>query len=257
MKDEQAMQLSFAGKTVAVTGAGQGNGAAIARGFAAAGAAVAVLDLNAANAEKVAAGIRQDGGVAAAWCLDVADPAACAAAAGQIGGRFGDVCVLVNNAGVLIRAGLGQGNPLADWSTTINVNLGGPYHMTLACLDQLKRTRGCILNLGSIQSFVATPNSAAYTASKGGVAQLTKALACELAPEGIRVNAIAPGFIATPMTETTRADPAKVASLLAHVPMKRHAEPEELVGPALFLCSAHASYITGAILPVDGGYLAC
>ena len=111
-----------------------------------------------------------------------------------------------------------------------------------------------MLNLGSIQSFVP-PNSAAYTASKGGVAQLTKALACELAPRGVRVNAIL-GFIATPMTESTRNDPAKTASLLAHIPMKRHAEPDELVGPALFLCSDLASYVTGAILPVDGGYLA-
>jgi NAD(P)-dependent dehydrogenase (short-subunit alcohol dehydrogenase family) len=88
------------------------------------------------------------------------------------------------------------------------------------------------------------------------VAQLTKALACELAPHGIRVNAIAPGFIATPMTEATLADAAKTASLLAHVPMKRHGEADELAGPALFLCSEAASYVTGAILPVDGGYLA-
>lgn len=251
------MQVSFNNKVVIVTGAGQGNGAAIARGFGAAGAAVAVVDLKADNAESVAAGICTAGGRAAAWRLDVADPAACAQIAREVAARFGDVGVLVNNAGILIRGGLGEGNPIGDWNRTIDVNLGGPYHMTLACLDQLKRTRGCVLNLGSIQSFVATPNSAAYTASKGGVAQLTKALACELAPMGIRVNAIAPGFIATPMTEATRSDPARTAGLLAHVPMKRHAEPEELTGPALFLCSEHASYITGAILPVDGGYLAC
>jgi NAD(P)-dependent dehydrogenase (short-subunit alcohol dehydrogenase family) len=249
------MKLDFDGQVVLVTGAGQGNGAAMARAFAAAGARVAVVDRDVSTARDVAAGIVGAGGIAEAFELDVSDPAACRMAAVAVRERLGTVNVLVNNAGVLIRGAFGEGDAVGDWSLTLAVNLGGPYHMVLACVEQLKATRGCVLNVGSIQSFVATPNSVPYTASKGGVAQLTKALASELAAHGVRVNAIAPGFMVTPMTESTRADPDKTARLLAHVPMRRPGEADELAGPALFLCSAHASYVTGAILPVDGGYL--
>lgn len=249
------MKLDFNGQVVLVTGSGQGNGAAIARAFGEAGAKVAVVDRNRETAQAVAAQIESAGSSAAAFELDVSDAGACAALAGAVHARLGPVNVLVNNAGILIRGAFGEGDSLGDWSRTLAVNLSGPYHMVLALLEQLKATRGCVLNVASIQSFVATPNSAPYTASKGGVAQLTKALASELAAHGIRVNAIAPGFIATPMTQTTLADAEKTARLLAHVPMKRPGEPGELAGPALFLCSAQASYVTGAILPVDGGYL--
>lgn len=249
------MRLDFDGRVVLVTGAGQGNGAAIARAFGAAGARVAVVDRNLPAAREVASQIAAAGGTADAFEADVADAAACGRLAAAVRQRLGDVGVLVNNAGILLRAALGEGDPLGDWQRTLGVNLSGPYHMVLALLDQLKATRGCVLNVGSIQSFVATPNSVPYTASKGGVAQLTKALASELAPHGVRVNAIAPGFMVTPMTESTLADSEKTARLLAHVPMRRPGEAAELAGPALFLCSAHASYVTGAILPVDGGYL--
>lgn len=249
------MKLDFNGQVVLVTGAGQGNGAAIARAFGDAGAKVAVVDRNRDTAQAVAAQIESDGGSATAFQLDVSDAAACSELAQAVRDRLGPVNVLVNNAGILIRGAFGEGDALGDWSRTLSVNLSGPYHMVLALLEQLKATRGCVLNVASIQSFVATPNSAPYTASKGGVAQLTKALASELAVHGIRVNAIAPGFIATPMTESTLADAEKTARLLAHVPMKRPGEADELAGPALFLCSAQASYVTGAILPVDGGYL--
>lgn len=249
------MKLDFNGQVVLVTGAGQGNGAAIARAFGDAGAKVAVVDRNRDTAQDVATQIVSNGGSAAAFQLDVSDAAACRELAEAVQDRLGPVNVLVNNAGILIRGAFGEGDALGDWARTLSVNLSGPYNMVLALLEQLKATRGCVLNVASIQSFVATPNSAPYTASKGGVAQLTKALASELAAHGIRVNAIAPGFIATPMTESTLADAEKTARLLAHVPMKRPGEADELAGPALFLCSAQASYVTGAILPVDGGYL--
>ena len=249
------MNLDFSGQVAVVTGAGQGNGAAIARAFAQAGARVAVVDRNRATAQGVAEAIGAAGGTAHAYELDVSDAGACVTMAAAVQERLGQVSVLVNNAGILLRAAFGEGDALGDWSRTLGVNLSGPYYMVLALLEQLKATRGCVLNVASIQSFVATPNSAPYTASKGGVAQLTKALASELAPHGIRVNAIAPGFIVTPMTESTLANPEKTARLLGHVPMRRPGEPAELAGPALFLCSAHASYVTGAILPVDGGYL--
>ncbi len=249
------MKLDFEGQVVLVTGAGQGNGAAIARAFGAAGARVAVVDRNLETATAVAAQIAAARGSAQAFELDVSDPEACVRVAAAVGEQLGAVNVLVNNAGILLRGALGQADALGDWARTLGVNLSGPYHMVLAFLEQLKATRGCVLNVGSIQSFVATPNSVPYTASKGGVAQLTKALASELAPHGVRVNAIAPGFMVTPMTVSTLADREKTARLLAHVPMQRPGEADELAGPALFLCSAHASYVTGAILPVDGGYL--
>ena len=248
--------LDFGGKLVAVTGAGQGNGAAIARGFAQAGATVAVVDRNIETARSVAEEIRARKGTADAFEVDVADPDACASFARKLLQARGPLDVLVNNAGVLLRGKLSDPAVRENWTRTLEVNLGGPFNMVLAFLDQLKAAKGCVLNVGSIQSFVATPNSAAYTASKGGVAQLTKALASELAEFGIRVNAIAPGVVATPMTAGTLADPAKIGALLNHVPMRRHAEAHELAGPALFLCSPLASYVTGAILPVDGGYLA-
>jgi len=250
------MRLDYSGKVVVVTGAGQGNGAAMVRGFAAAGAAVAVVDRNLGNAEAVASNIIADDGKAKAYQADVADAGACAALAAKVAADLGLADVLVNNAGILLRGRLEEIDPLATWQQTLSVNLGGAFNMCIAFLAQLKSRRGCILNVGSIQSFVATPNSVAYTASKGGVAQMTKAMAYEFAENGIRVNAIAPGVIATPMTEATRGDPAKLGALLAHVPMRRYGEAEELIGPALFLCSSAASYVTGTILPVDGGYLA-
>jgi NAD(P)-dependent dehydrogenase (short-subunit alcohol dehydrogenase family) len=249
-------RLDFGGKLVAVTGAGQGNGAAIARGFAQAGAEVAVIDRNIETARAVAEEIRAEDGMADAFEVDVSHPDACTSLATGLLKTHRPLDVLVNNAGVLLRGKVTDPAVRDNWTRTLEVNLSGPFNMVLAFLDQLKATKGCILNVGSIQSFVATPNSVAYTASKGGVAQLTKALASELAEFDIRVNAIAPGVVATPMTAGTLADAAKIAALLNHVPMRRHAEAHELAGPALFLCSALASYVTGAILPVDGGYLA-
>lgn len=248
--------INFTGKLVAVTGAGQGNGAAIARGFAEAGAMVTVIDRNVDSARAVAEEIRASGGRADAFELDVSDADACASFAQALLASNRALDVLVNNAGVLMRAKVTDPAVRSSWKRTLDVNLSGPFNMVIAFLEQLKATKGCILNVASIQSFVATPNSVAYTASKGGVAQLTKALASELADFGIRVNAIAPGVIATPMTAGTLADPAKIGALLNHVPLRRHAEAHELAGPATFLCSPLASYITGAILPVDGGYLA-
>jgi NAD(P)-dependent dehydrogenase (short-subunit alcohol dehydrogenase family) len=200
--------------------------------------------------------IRANGGRAEAFEVDVSDPDACASFASTLKIAHGALHILVNNAGVLMRGKVTEPAAHLNWARTMHVNLDGPFNMVIAFLEQLRATKGCILNVASIQSFVAPPNSVAYTSSKGGVGQLTKALASELAEFGIRVNAIAPGVIATPMTAGTLADPAKIDALLSHVPMRRYAQADELAGPAMFLCSPLASYITGAILPVDGGYLA-
>ncbi|RFO95260.1 3-oxoacyl-ACP reductase [Rhodoferax lacus] len=251
------MEISYKNKLVVITGAAQGNGAAMARGFAAAGARVILVDRKAPELEVTAQHIQASGGLARACTLDVSDADACKALAARIRAEHGPAYALVNNAAVLLRAPLHEGDPLHAWHTTMQVNLNGPFYMALAFMEQLKETQGSVLNIASVQTFVSTPNSVPYTVSKGGIGQLTKGLACELASQGVRVNALAPGLMATPMTESTLQDPQKLEKLLVHVPMKRYAQPEELNGAALFLCSHHASYITGAILPVDGGFLAC
>ena len=244
------------GDVAVITGAAQGNGAAIARGLAAAGAAVLLCDMNETGAKAEADRIKAEGGRAEGLALDVTDRAACASFADRAKEVFGNVSILVNNAGITRRTAPHETDFLNHLDAQIAVNLNGTANMVVALLSQLKATGGRVVNIGSIASFVAYRNSASYAASKGGVLQLTKALACDLASEGVRVNGIAPGVIATPMTEGTRANPEAMERFMAHTPMGRVGQPEELVGPVLFLASRLSSYVTGTMLPVDGGYLA-
>jgi len=169
---------------------------------------------------------------------------------------IGAISILVNNAGIIRRGTVTDQATRADWDATLAVNLDGPYNMVTAFLDQPRETKGAIINIGSIQSFVALPNSAAYTTSKGGVRLLTKALAIELSPLGIRVNAIGPGFTATPLNANACEDAAYMANFTNRIPLGRIGTPEDIAGPAVFLASDMARYITGVTLPVDGGYLA-
>ncbi|MNY23768.1 2-dehydro-3-deoxy-D-gluconate 5-dehydrogenase [compost metagenome] len=168
----------------------------------------------------------------------------------------GDASILVNNAGIHRRGQFGEEGHFGTWREVMAVNLDGIMYGITAFLDQLKRTKGNIINLASIQSFTAAPNfTTAYAASKGGVAMLTKSLAVDLAQHGVRVNAIAPGFIETPQTAVSRANPDRVAFVMSHTPMKRAGRADEMAGPAVFLASHLASFVTGVILPVDGGFL--
>ena len=160
------------------------------------------------------------GEAAVDYALDVADRSACDQLAGVIAGSLGPISVLVNNAGVIRRGKLEAESARADWDATMAVNLDGPYNMVTAFLDQLKATRGSVINIGSIQSFVALPNSAAYTTSKGGVRALTKALAIELSPQGVRVNAIGPGMIATPLNADAPAESRLHGELYAAYPTR-------------------------------------
>ncbi len=235
------------GKFALVTGGGSGIGEGIAHAFAEHGARVMVTDVNETGAARVAAAIGGDHAV-----LDVADRAACDALAG----RVGPISILVNNAGIIRRGKLESTTNRSDWDATMAVNLDGPYNMVTAFLDQLKATRGSVINIGSIQSFVALPNSAAYTTSKGGVRALTKALAIELSPQGVRVNAIGPGMIATPLNADARQNPDYMANFAQRIPLGRLGEPSDIAGPAVFLASDLARYVTGVTLPVDGGFLA-
>jgi len=236
-----------------ITGGGSGIGEGIAHGMAKAGARVLVADVNGAAAERVAGAL---GGDAAAYTLNVTDRNACDALATAIRRDVGAISVLVNNAGIIRRGKVGDAGARADWDATMAVNLDGPYNMTTAFLSQLIETKGAVINIGSVQSFVALPNSAAYTTSKGGVRAMTKALAIELSPLGVRVNAIGPGMIATPLNASARQNPDYMRNFQNRIPLGRIGEPADIAGPAVFLASDLARYITGVTLPVDGGFLA-
>jgi 3-oxoacyl-[acyl-carrier protein] reductase len=244
-----------------ITGAGSGIGRAIALGFSREGAAVAVLDVNAEAAARTAADIGAAGGHARHFALDVTDRVACGAVAADIAGSLGRVSILVNNAGIVRRNGMtGAAEAvIKDWEDIIAVNLNGVFNVTHAFLEPLRAARGRIVNIGSIQSFVhlRTPSSPAYTASKHGVLGFTRALAAELGKDGVRVNAIGPGFIATPLNADTRANrPEAVNIFIDHTPLGRAGTAEDIVGPAIFLASDLSSYVTGSIVMADGGYRA-
>ncbi|MDR6858666.1 SDR family oxidoreductase [Variovorax guangxiensis] len=244
------------GQVAVVTGAGQGMGREIAIGLAAAGAKVVVADVNMQTTEETVALITQQGGTAWSVLWDVSDPDQAKQAAIRVHELAGDASILVNNAGIHRRGQFGEDGHLDTWREVMAVNLDGIMYGITAFLDQLKRTQGNIINLASIQSFTAAPNfTTAYAASKGGVAMLTKSLAVDLAQHGVRVNAIAPGFIETPQTAVSRANPDRVAFVMSHTPMKRAGRADEMAGPAVFLASHLASFVTGVILPVDGGFL--
>jgi 3-oxoacyl-[acyl-carrier protein] reductase len=242
-----------------VTGAASGIGRAIAIGYAREGAQVALLDVNAKAAEEAAQEIRDTGGQAMSFALDVTRREDCVAVAKRIAEQVGQVSILVNNAGIARRNGmLGAAEAvIKDWEDVIAINLTGVFNVTHAFLEPLRAGKGRIVNIGSIQSFVhvRTPSSPAYTASKHGVLGFTKALAAELGKDGVRVNAIGPGFIETPLNAATRANNPELAkTFVAHTPLGRAGNPEDIVGPAIFLASDLSAYVTGSIVMVDGGY---
>lgn len=232
----------FTGKTVIAIGGTSGIGLGLAKGFAAAGAEVHAT--GATEAEVIAAQIAASNIVFSV--LDVRDDASVDAYAEG----FEHVDVLLNCAGVNLRAA----EFTADgFGTVLDINLAGS--MRTATAFRARLNGGAILNIASMFAFFGAPHAPAYAASKGGVAQLTKSLAIAYAGENIRVNALAPGWIETAMTAVPRANPARNAELMGRTPMGRWGTPDDLVAPALFLCSPLANFITGAILPVDGGYL--
>ena len=245
----------------AVTGAGSGIGRAIAQGYAREGAQVAVLDINGEAASETVQQILNAGGKAQQFLLDVTDRAACRAVAAQVAEKFGKISILVNNAGINRRNAFTADADavIKDWQDIIAINLNGVFNVTHAFLDQLRATKGRIVNIGSIQSFVhvRTPNSPAYTTSKHGVLGFTRALAAELGKDGVRVNAIGPGLIETPLNAAVRANnPELIKIFLDHTPLGRAGKPEDIVGPAIFLASDLSAYVTGTILMADGGYRA-
>lgn len=243
----------------AVTGSGSGIGRAIALGYAREGAQVVVLDINGEAAAATAAEIGKAGGKAHHFTLDVTDRVACRTMAAEIAAKVGQVSILVNNAGINRRNAF-TADPdavIKDWQDIMAINLNGVFNVTHAFLDALRATKGRIINIASIQSFmhVRTPNSPAYTSAKHGVLGFTRALAAELGKYGVRVNAIGPGLIETPLNAQVRANnPELVKVFLDHTPLGRAGKPEDIAGPAIFLASDLSAYVTGSIVMADGGY---
>ena len=248
------MDISLEGKRALVTGANSGIGASIARALASAGARVAVnhvVDPEAAAA--VVADIRRQGGEASAFEADVSDARQVAAMFEALDRRWNGIDVLVNNAGVDgARAVAWEADP-AEWFRVIRVDLLGPFQCAREALRRMvARKSGVILNLTSVHEKIAWGGYSAYTAAKAGLSMLTKTLAQEAAPFGVRVVALAPGAIRTPINRAVWSDPAGLADLVAKIPLGRMGEPEEVARVAAFLVSDAASYLTGSTVYVDG-----
>jgi NAD(P)-dependent dehydrogenase (short-subunit alcohol dehydrogenase family) len=248
------MAEDFAGKVAVVTGGGNGIGAAACRAFAVQGARVAVLDRDAVAAESVAGGIADRGGNATAHAVDVADRAAFHVAATKIAEAAGGIDVLVNGAGATVRRLIRDMRP-EDWDGVIAVNLTGAFNGIQAVLPHMRRRGGAIINVASIAgqriSFGGTAN---YSASKAGLLGLTRHAAYELAPDGIRVNAVCPGPTATAFGGAIPSEETK-AVRAQKIPLGRMCEPEDIADPILFLAGPAARMITGVALTVDGGVL--
>ena len=244
------------GRLALITGAGQGNGRAFALGLAQAGAQIIATDVNAASVEKTAKLVQAQGGEAWAFVLDVTSTTACQELATQVNKEIGNVDLLINNAGIIIRENMSSPNAPANWRKTLDVNLQGTFNVTHAWLPAIKQTQGSIINISSIAAYAGQGASLGYSPSKGAIKMFTQSLAQELAPLGVRVNALAPGVIETPMTAVTRENPERLQTFMMRIPMGRLGQPEDLVGPIIFLASDMARYVTGITLAVDGGFLA-
>lgn len=248
------MDISLEGKRALVTGANSGIGASIARALASAGARVAVNHVvDPESAAAVVADIRRQGGEASAFEADVSDARQVAAMFEALDRRWDGIDVLVNNAGVDgARAVAWEADP-AEWFRVIRVDLLGPFQCAREALRRMvARKSGVILNLTSVHEKIAWGGYSAYTAAKAGLSMLTKTLAQEAAPFGVRVVALAPGAIRTPINRAVWSDPAGLADLVAKIPMGRMGEPEEVARVAAFLVSDAASYLTGSTVYVDG-----
>ncbi|MDH2420385.1 SDR family NAD(P)-dependent oxidoreductase [Cobetia amphilecti] len=244
------------GKVALVTGGSSGLGRAMAEALAAAGAKVVVTARRPEALEESVAAIREKGGQAAALVADLADSASLEEVARQAAEPFGPVSILINAAGVNLRQPIDEVD-LASWQLTLQLHLGTPFFLSRALVPGMRKLGyGRIINLASLQSQRAFPNSAPYGAGKGGIVQLTRAMAEAWSSEGINVNAIAPGFFPTELTAPVFDDPASAAALAQRTAIGRNGTLDDIAGPTVFLASPAACYVTGQTLYVDGGFTA-
>jgi 3-oxoacyl-[acyl-carrier protein] reductase len=256
MSDFKQLSRSVRGLTVLVTGAASGMGRATARVFAAEGAKVAVTDTAAAGAQAVAAEITARGDTAKAWTLDVANRDDINAVVNDIAAHFGGLDIIINNAGISVRAGIGDDGYDEAWARALAVMLTAHPRVIRAALPFLRQSK-CprIVNIASTEALGATALHSPYSAAKAGVVGLTRSLAVELGREGITVNCICPGPITTAITARI-SDEHKAIYAKRRTALGRYGDPEEVAHMTLSLCLPAASFLTGAIIPVDGGLMA-
>lgn len=248
--------FDLSGRIALVTGSSRGLGAAISRGLAEAGAAVVLNGRDEGALDLARAALVADGLTAHAAAFDVTDPAAVAAAVERVEAGIGPIDILVNNAGVQHRAMLEE-FPLDAWERVMRTNLDSVFYVAQAVARRMiPRRRGKIINIASVASEIARQSIAPYTASKGAVKMLTKAMAVDWARHGLQVNAIGPGYFATEMNRALVEDAAFTVWLEARTPARRWGDPRELVGAAVFLASDASSFVNGHVLYVDGGITA-
>ncbi len=240
----------FAGKVVIVTGAGSGIGAATARRFSQEGAMVAIADLSADKLAATRADLPEDRTLVQP--ADVSQWEAVQALVEATVKRFGRLDVMVSNAGIAVQGKATEAS-LDDWHRVLATNVSGVFHGARAALPHLIRSQGCIVNTSSVSGLGGDWDMSFYNTSKGAVSNLTRALALDHGKDGVRVNAVAPSLTFTGMTEDIQSNPELLAKFAERIPLGRGAEPEEIAAVIAFLASEDARFVTGVVLPVDGG----
>ena len=250
------MSQALEGHVAVVTGASKGLGRQMAESLAAGGASVALVARSSDLLDKVVAGIRQNGGTAEAIVADVTDESAVAEVVEQVTDRLGVCDILINNAGINNRKSIIDFS-LAEWNEILAVNLSGPFLCSRAFVPGMKEKKwGRIINMTSIMTHISLPNRTGYSTTKAGLLGFTKALALELASDGVTVNGISPGPFATEMNKPLIEDPDKNKMFLERIPLGRWGKVKEIGSLAAYLCSDDAGFITGTDIVIDGGWIA-